>query len=342
MRTARVKPVAAESPVGGTYYHLVNRIAGFPGDFPFGDREKERFIQLMKQLLRLYTIEPVAWMVMGNHFHILAFAPATAPSPVETARRYEAYYNGKRWLEPASEKCLRTARRMIDISLFMRDLQFQFSGWFNRSRPVRRRGRLWGDRFKSAILEGPGGVWECLKYVTLNPVRAKLVTDPADYRFSAWGEWNGTGAAPYAASLLRHLRHSFGERAATWEFADFHRELRSEFARVRTAETHALPDDIEKAMAEAAMEPALLGVLNRRVRYWTDGLVIGSSAFLPKVMNEFLPAAAIARHRPGPKSVPTGVVAPPAHGQLRVAALLPPASPVPELRAWRRLRIQQT
>lgn len=333
MRIARLKPVAADTPVRGTYYHLVNRIAGFPGDYPFEDVEKEQFLRLMKKLLGFYTIEPLAWVVMGNHFHLVVFAPADAPSRDLAARRYEAYYNGKRWLDPASDRCAKVAQRMADISPFMRDLQFQFSGWFNRSRSVRRRGRLWGDRFKSAILDGPGAVWECIKYVAMNPVRAKLVTNPADYRFSSWGQWNGTGLAPYANTLLMHLRYSLGERVAKWELQDFQRELRSELARVRATEAGALPHDIEKAATAAAREPALLGVLDRRVRYWTDGLVIGSTLFMRNVMRGFLPAESVARHRPGPATGHargTGTHAPVSHA-LRAS----------EIRAWRRLRIQK-
>ena len=87
-------------------------------------------------------------------------------------------------------------------------------------------------------------------------------------------------------------------------------------------------------MAEAAREPALLGVLDRRVRYWTDGLVIGSRLFMRNVMSDVLPAAAVIRHRPGPPAVTAAA----AIGKQDLAACPAPGF---ELRAWRRLRIQQ-
>lgn len=45
--------------------HLYNRVAGPLGEFPLGPAEKEYFIGLMRKLLRLYTIEIVAYWVYG-------------------------------------------------------------------------------------------------------------------------------------------------------------------------------------------------------------------------------------------------------------------------------------
>ncbi|MCX6997051.1 MAG: hypothetical protein NTV49_08170 [Kiritimatiellaeota bacterium] len=36
-------------------------------DYPFGRAQKEYFINLMRDLTRLFTIEIIAWQVMGNH-----------------------------------------------------------------------------------------------------------------------------------------------------------------------------------------------------------------------------------------------------------------------------------
>ena len=39
------------------YYHLMNRVAGEPDYFPFGDVEKERFFQLVQQVSVFYSLE---------------------------------------------------------------------------------------------------------------------------------------------------------------------------------------------------------------------------------------------------------------------------------------------
>ena len=110
MRTARLKPAGADPH--GTYYHLLNRIAGVPGEFPFGDVEKEMFIRLLKRLAGLYTLDLLAWQVMGNHFHLVVFAPANPPSPEEAARRFAAYHQGKRFVDPASPSGEHLASRL--------------------------------------------------------------------------------------------------------------------------------------------------------------------------------------------------------------------------------------
>ena len=48
-----------------------------------------------------------------------------------------------------------------------------------------RTGYFWGDRFKSVLLEKKFSLTHCLAYIDLNPVRAKLVNRPEDYRWSS-------------------------------------------------------------------------------------------------------------------------------------------------------------
>jgi len=295
MRSARFKPVGADLP--GTYYHLLNRIAGVPGEFHFGDVEKEMFIRLLKRWASLYALDVLAWQVMGNHFHLVVFAPAEPLSPVEAANRYAAFHRGKRFVDPVSPRGERLAMQLRDISCFMHDLQQQFASWYNRTRPTRRWGVLWGDRFKSVVLEGATAVWECIKYVELNCVRAGLVQDPADYRFGSWGEWNGTGTHPYAAALFRHLRLNLGEHAVEWSIDDFQRELRMELARVSVGEAHGTTENIEAARTAAANRPAPLLTLHRRVRYWSDGLIIGTKLFIRTNLGTIIPAERLARHQ---------------------------------------------
>ena len=38
------------------YYHLMNRIAGEPGQYPFGPVEKETFFRLALDLSRFYSL----------------------------------------------------------------------------------------------------------------------------------------------------------------------------------------------------------------------------------------------------------------------------------------------
>jgi len=69
----------------------------------------------------------------------------------------------------------------------MKLLKQRFTQWYNGR--TGRKGTLWEERFKSVLVEGIGqGLRAMAAYIDLNPVRAGLVTDPKDYRWSGYGE----------------------------------------------------------------------------------------------------------------------------------------------------------
>ena len=56
-----------------------------------------------------------------------------------------------------------------------------------------RRGTLWGERFKSVMVENSETLINCLAYIDLNPVRAAIVERPQDYRWCSLGYHIQTG-----------------------------------------------------------------------------------------------------------------------------------------------------
>jgi len=283
------------------YYHLMNRVAGEPGYYPFGDVEKEKLFALATGLARFYALDLLSLVVMGNHYHIVCAAPAEAPSHDEVVANWRALH-GEGGFEPDwnnPEVVSAFAARMRDISCFCKDLQQRFTCWFNRTRPKRRRGVLWADRFKNTILEKGNAVWDCLTYVEMNPVRAGLAESPEDYRFSTWGRMAGSGTHPFAANLVRHLRRHLGEQAETWSDQRVVAELAANLARIAAGERGE-----DSATVFAAEEAARTGsrdrfavTVRRRVRYWTDGVVIGSETFVREVAANLFDTARAARKR---------------------------------------------
>ena len=88
--------------------------------------------------------------------------------------------------EAAEELRQRLLARMWDVSAFMKLLKQRITQWFNRHSG--RTGTLWEQRFKSVLVEGAGDVVATMAaYIDLNPVRARLVADPQDYRWSGYG-----------------------------------------------------------------------------------------------------------------------------------------------------------
>ena len=211
-------------------------------------------------------------------------ASATPPSNEHAAARYKRFYRGKRVIDPQSADCTKLALKLRDVSEFMKDLQQPFTRWFNRTRPVRRRGHLWADRFKNTVLENGLAVWDCWKYIEMNPVRARMVSDPATYRFCSFGRWSASGRHPFEKALTRRLGNTFRGLLHIDSADEIRIELQKEFARITATEARQSPQQIETAIAVAAEKERFSTRVDRRVRYWVDGLVIGSEIFVRNTM----------------------------------------------------------
>ncbi len=277
MRPLRIKPAGHE-----VFYHVYNRVAGSPGYLPFGDTEKDLFVTLLIRLCQLYTVEVIAFVVMSNHFHILLYVPAGLLPDEEVCKRYAAYHHFRRKLTPGSAACRETAAQLRDISCFMHDLQGQFSRWFNQSLDDPRRGPLWASRFKHTLLEGGLAVWDCWKYIEMNPVRAALVEDPAEYRFCSYGRWCAYGRHPFGenvkARILPHCRDLLNMHTVN----SVRDGLRRHFLLFRSLKGQG--EATETLLAVERGPLPFTTQTDRRVRYWVDGLVIGTRSFIAAVM----------------------------------------------------------
>ena len=265
------------------YYHLCARLAGAKDDYLFGDVDKEKGMKIVKDLSRLFFIESISMCWMGNHWHIVVYSPIERPSNEEVAERYNSYYGMNHIQLNAKEnpeRCSQVGEQLCDISFFMRQIHQKFTLHINRTH--NRRGTLWAERFKSTILEGREALWSCVKYIELNPLRAGLVKDPADYRFSTWGNYCGRGKHLFEDNFIKHLRRSLGERAEEWSSEDVYAEFRGELARTIAAESKEMVDLCEvkeKAKRRDSMPIKFL----RRTRHWSDGAIIGSKSFVREV-----------------------------------------------------------
>ena len=222
---------------------------------------------------------------MGNHFHVVLYAPSEhdLPSYAEIAQRHNEYYGNQKPEIDANdtEACAEIGRQMIDISHFMRVLQQKFAQYFNRAHD--RRGSLWGDRFKSTILEKGNALWSCVAYVELNPIRAGLVADTADYRFCTWGRYRGSGSHPFQENFVHHLRDWFGDAAANWRESQVMNRFASLLAQITAKEAGGCPEEIEEAVEQAEKKETMPLRFMRRTRHWSDGVIIGSKAFIQEV-----------------------------------------------------------
>jgi hypothetical protein len=211
--------------------------------------------------------------------------------------------------------------RMHDLGEFMKGLLQRYTQWHNRIHE--RSGRLWEDRFKSVIVEDGVAARTMAAYIDLNPVRAGLVKDPAEYRWSSYGEAIGGGAKGNGKTARAGLVRAWGAHkgmladAALWsgEISRSYRKMLMAHAVEKTSESIG-PDGslVRKTTRKGiAKEPhkkltpeeqavkqqrdgeiPFARMLQHRIRYFTDGAVIGTRIFVDE-------AFVNSRSRFGPK-----------------------------------------
>ena len=177
------------------------------------------------------------------------------------------------------EKILRRRGR---LDIFMQQLKRRFSRWYNRNND--RHGTLWEERYRSVLVEGGEEVLLTMAaYIDLNPVRAGMVEDPADYAHSGFGEASAGGRrARRAREDLAQILDSTG---ANW------RQTRREYSVLLYGPTGARPPLAPPEAAAAVVLEELAGggrvepwrALRCRNRSFSEGEVLGTAGFVEAV-----------------------------------------------------------
>jgi len=230
-------------------------------------------------------ISVITYAVMNNHFHILVEVPGVKEvDDAELVRRFQVLYPRPTAWQPMSAEILKKhleenflegqrlrrdlLRRMGDISWMMKTLKHRFSVWFNQSRE--RFGTLWAGRFKSVLVEGDRFALRAVAaYIDLNPVRAGIVEDPKNYRFCGYAEAvAGKKAAREGLRILRGNLASY--RQTLFGMGAEESEGKASFSR----------DEALRVLHQEKGRLPLRDVLRCRIRYFTEGIALGSPEFL--------------------------------------------------------------
>ncbi|MET3873265.1 transposase [Puniceicoccus vermicola] len=265
------------------YYHVMSRTVN--GEALFGDREREVLRKMIWQVADFSGIRVVTYAVMKNHFHVLVEVPAEVSiSDEELVRRYRRLYPKPTPWNPMRAEVLEghlrdhtlegmdlrksLLRRMGDVSWMMKTLKQRFTLWFNRSRD--RFGPLWCERFKSVLVEGDRWALRTVAaYIDLNAVRAGLVEDPKDYRFCGYAEALGGGRMARA-----------GLSVVDKDLAGYRQTLYGAGAGEKDEKKSISREEAVRVLEEEKGKLPLSVVLRCRVRYFTDGMVLGSPSFV--------------------------------------------------------------
>jgi putative transposase len=144
--------------VPGYPHHIIQR--GNNRQALFADRDD--YLHLLEYLAeggQKYDVAIHAYVLMSNHFHLLA-TPAhqtSLPSLMQAlGRRYVRRFNDRH----------------------------------------ARSGTLWEGRYKAAVIESERYLIACMAYIELNPVRAGMVAQPGDYPWSSYAHQTGVRHDP--------------------------------------------------------------------------------------------------------------------------------------------------
>jgi hypothetical protein len=182
---------------------------------------------------------------------------------------------------------------MHNLSEFMKALLIRFTRWFNKRH--KRTGTLWEERFKSVIVESGIAARTMAAYIDLNPVRAGMVQDPAEYRWSSYGEAIGGGPRGNGKKAREGLvraclsQEGVGFEAEKWpEVSGNYRKLMGMALRRKGAGAvskglveEMVGEEGEECRLKSALQAGAM--LGQRVRYFADGAVIGSREFVDEV-----------------------------------------------------------
>lgn len=132
----------------GVPEHIIQR--GNNRQVIFGcEEDMQAYVAWLKTYSKKYKVSIHAWVLMTNHVHLLC-----TPSTVS------------------------------GISQMMQSLGRMYVTYFNRS--YQRSGTLWEGRFKSCLVQEETYLLQVYRYIELNPVRAGMVNEPADYYWSSY------------------------------------------------------------------------------------------------------------------------------------------------------------
>lgn len=185
-------------------FHVVSRL--IERRYLLDDEGKETFLKMVRAYEDLLGVEVLTFCIISNHFHLLVrvlHRPDGFDVPLETvvARleralgeeamilvRGQLEFWERSGMESAIEEWRRKQiARRFSLSEFVKCVKLRFSRWYNRKSG--RKGPLRESRFTSVIVEEEERALRTMAaYIDLNPVRAGIVSDPADYRWCGYAE----------------------------------------------------------------------------------------------------------------------------------------------------------
>ncbi|NOT16669.1 MAG: transposase [Sulfuriferula sp.] len=133
--------------LSGGVYHVTSRGDGRE-DIYLSDADRMAWLAVLAEVCARYNWVCHAWCQMTNHYHILIETPEA------------------------------------NLAQGMRQLNGVYTQRFNRAN--RRIGHVFQGRYKAILVERDNYLLELARYVVLNPLRARMITQLADWQWSSY------------------------------------------------------------------------------------------------------------------------------------------------------------
>ena len=235
-------PRKARIDAPGALHHIIVR--GIEGKAIFKDRyDRDSFLERFGMILTETSTPCYAWVLMSNHVHLL----------IKTG--------------------------LVPVATVMRRLLTGYAQQFNRRH--KRHGQLFQNRYKSILCQEDPYLLELVRYIHLNPLRAKVVKDLKELKSYRYGGHS---------VLMGQVKHD-------WQDADYVLGL---FGKTVGAARRAYAVFIAKGVVLGRRPELVGGGLIRSVGGWSalrgyrqsgirikgDERILGSSDFVERVLKQ--------------------------------------------------------
>ena len=123
------------------------------------DGDYSYYFDTLREWIQILQVKVYAWCLMTNHVHLL--------------------------LDPGDD--------IKSIGLLMKRLAGRQTRYVNKQE--HRTGSLWDGRYKMSIVDSDQYFLQCCRYIELNPVKAKMIVQPENYRWSSYRENAGLSSS---------------------------------------------------------------------------------------------------------------------------------------------------
>ena len=136
----------------GALYHVITRGNQRQRIFR-DDQDRQRYLEILSNLKNQFSFRLTAYVLMPNHVHLL----------LETGE--------------------------VPLSRIMQRLGSSYTQYFNRRH--KQVGHLFQGRYKAIVCDKNSYLLELTRYLHLNPVRAQVVKEPGEYKWSSYASYVG-------------------------------------------------------------------------------------------------------------------------------------------------------